>query len=246
MPVDSPTAKSKLREILKVPNPKDNCTAMRHLSTDTGAIYCMYDLMVAYAKAGRKSREGDKATGPLMFNAAMNPTMCNELGVTKNTAYRWRDRLVELGWIILVKKGEPRGDGKQEPNVYRVVEHDEFITAHPDSCPPYAEPYDLAARDAVREARRFIDDNTGRSFRFVGSDMTTAEAIVEAMSTLTAAEQAEVVQLWKSIEPDLSERPAPHKLPLPPHGLPATSGRIASYLHRKTQLPPHGFAATSA
>jgi Helix-turn-helix domain len=235
----SPTAKNKLHELLKVPNPKENCTAMRHLSTDTGAMYCMYDLMVAYAKAGRKSREGEKAIGPLIFNASMKPTMCNELGVSVNTAYRWCERLQKLGWIVLVKQGNRRDDGRQEPNTYRVVEHDEFIATHLDSCPPYTEPYDLDAKEAVRALRRFVDDTSGRSYRFVGGDRTTLKAVAECMANLTPEEQAEIIEHWKSIEPDPSVQSAPHKLPVP---LQREQAGISTEVTEP--FPTHGFAGT--
>ena len=212
----SPTAKAKLQELLKVPDPKKNCATVRHLSTEGSAIFCMYDVMVGYAKAARKSREGDGATGPLIFNASIKPTMCNELGVSVNTAYRWRDRLKELGWIVLVKEGDRREDGTQEPNTYRVLEHEQFLAAHPNSCPPYTVPYDVNTADAVRALRRFVDDTTGRSFRFVGGDKITAKAIVEVMSSLTDEQRAEILEHWKSIAPDPSVRPTSHKLPVPP------------------------------
>ncbi len=181
----------------------------------------------------------------------MNPTMCNELGVAVNTTYRWRDHLLELGWIVLVKEGTRHEDGTQEPHTYRVLEHEDFIKARPDSCPPGdTAPYDVNTKDAVRELRRFSTDDTGRSFRFLGNNRPArlaSQVLDEWMAHLTEEQRNEITEHWKSIEPDPNDRPAPHKLPLSRHRepQPATSVEVAGrYLQTDSPLPTDGVAAT--
>src|SRR5205085_2140248 len=64
------------------------------------------------------------------------PWLCNAIPISKNHARTVIKELVDAGWLILIREGAHRRDGTQEPNTYRVVEHKEFLKAHPQSCPP--------------------------------------------------------------------------------------------------------------
>jgi hypothetical protein len=122
-----PTAK------IGFPRDPDTCFASRHLSA---THYKVYDVIVACAFSKRREREGNDATGPLIFNASIKPWLCNAVPVSQNYAHIVIDQLLTLGWLILVKEGARRDNGQQAPNEYRVVEHDEFVAAHHGNCPP--------------------------------------------------------------------------------------------------------------
>jgi hypothetical protein len=115
------------------PRDPDTCFASRHLSA---THYKVFSVIVACAYSKRREREGNDATGPLIFNASIKPWLCNAVPVSQNYAHIVIDQLLTLGWLILVKEGARRDNGQQAPNEYRVVEHDEFVAAHPGSCPP--------------------------------------------------------------------------------------------------------------
>src|SRR3989304_5099929 len=95
--------------------PEDCKWWQRHLcATDRMVL----DTMIAFAKAARKSREGDAAKGPLIFKAAVKPTLCNAIPLTYNHTRDIIKRLEKIGWLVLVQKGQQRDDGTQEPNIW--------------------------------------------------------------------------------------------------------------------------------
>jgi hypothetical protein len=100
--------------------------------------FAVYDVMIAFASAARKGREGDEATGPLIFTAAIEPTLANAVNCSADTVSETIPRLLAKGWLILLREGARRPDGKQAPNEYQVVEHRDFALTHPGSCPPYS------------------------------------------------------------------------------------------------------------
>jgi hypothetical protein len=112
-------------------DPKD-CFESRHL---TPAQFKVYHVMRACAHSWRKRREGAKATGPLVFNASVAPWLCNAVPIGRTQAFQLLEDLEALGWIEKTA-GVRRADGKQAPNEYRILEHDEFVSLYPDSCPP--------------------------------------------------------------------------------------------------------------
>src|SRR5207244_2318314 len=71
--------------------------------------------------------------------------------ISSNQARSVLQELVRLGWLILVRTGKNKQDGRQEPNTYRVLEHDEFVQSHPRSCPPnlYAPNFEEAEKYGV-------------------------------------------------------------------------------------------------
>ena len=150
MPANRPTAKT------GIPVKSEDCFSNRHLS---GPEYKVYDVMMAFAVAGRVSREGKDGTGPLLFSASFKPTLVNALAQSVNQTMRMKDRLVELGWLVLVKKGERRATGQQAPDTYRIFTHEEYVAANPGSCPPYEYPpdYDTAQAYGVRHGQRLRD-----------------------------------------------------------------------------------------
>jgi hypothetical protein len=136
-------------------NPED-CYSNRHLS---GPEYKVYDVMMAFAVRGRVSREGKDGTGPLLFSASFKPTLVNALAQSVNQTMRMKDRLVEMGWLVLVKKGARRATGQQAPDTYRIFTHEEYVAANHGSCPPYeyAPDYDTAQAYGVRHGQRLRD-----------------------------------------------------------------------------------------
>ena len=128
-------------------NPKD-CFASRHQSASE---FKVYDAIVACAHHWRTVKEGNNATGPLIFNASVVPWLCNAVALSKNPTRQAVKNLLHQGWLVLLKEGRHRRDGSQEPNEYRVVEHEEFVRLHPGSCPPdiYAPDYETAHAHGV-------------------------------------------------------------------------------------------------
>jgi hypothetical protein len=188
----------------------EDCRAVRHLP---GPEFKVYDQMVAYAYAGRKSREGKEATGPLLFTAAFKPTLCNALALSVNQTYAMRDRLEKLGWIELVADGGKRDDGTDAPDTWRIVEHDEFVKTHPDTCPDNPEPEKPAQRQE-RRTRQASVDGRARIARMI-RDWTTPEshALADAMAKFTDADWAAVREHWGLSEEEW-ERVRPNK-PVP-------------------------------
>jgi hypothetical protein len=115
--------------------PRDpaTCFASRHLSA---THFKVYNVIVACAWHWRHKREGDAATGPLIFNASIVPWLCNAVPLSESYARTMVSEIEQLGWLVLLKEGERRENGRQAPNTYRVVEHAEFVKTHPNTCPP--------------------------------------------------------------------------------------------------------------
>lgn len=130
------------------PRNPDDCFASRHLSS---AQFKVYHVVRNCAWSWRQKKEGDSAAGPLIFNASVIPWLCNAVPISSNQARSVLQELVRLGWLILVRTGKNKQDGRQEPNTYRVLEHDEFVQSHPRSCLPnlYAPNFEEAEKYGV-------------------------------------------------------------------------------------------------
>jgi hypothetical protein len=139
--------------------PRDpaDCYESRHL---TSSQFKVYHVVRNCAWSWRRKKEGDSATGPLIFNASVLPWLCNAVPMSKNFVRKMIGQLVKLGWMILIQEGKHRQDGTQEPNTYRVLEHPEFVTAHPGSCPPnmYAPNFEEAEKYGVRYGDKMQPD----------------------------------------------------------------------------------------
>lgn len=98
------------------------------------AEYKVWDVMKAYAFAAWKAR-GSK--GPLLFSGAIVPTLCNAVPCSRNHADTMIARLHGIGWLIPRDKGKRKANGQMSPTVWELVTHDDFVAAHPGSCPPY-------------------------------------------------------------------------------------------------------------
>ncbi len=127
------------------PRKPEDCFASRHLSASD---FKVYNVIVACAVAGREDREGKGSTGKLIFNASIRPWLCNAVPVSDSYAREILSRLEEQGWLRMINDwpdsfvptNRPRyKDGRgnhQAPNIYEVVTHEDFVAAHPNSCPP--------------------------------------------------------------------------------------------------------------
>lgn len=137
----------------------EDCYANRHL---TGPEYKVYDVMLAFAISGRTSLHGKGSKEPLFFSASIKPTLVNALAMSVNQASRMKDRLLKLGWIVRVKKGERRATGQQAPDTYRIFIHEEYVAAHPGQCPPYeyAPNFETAQALGVRHGQRLREQDS--------------------------------------------------------------------------------------
>ncbi|HTQ59572.1 MAG TPA: hypothetical protein VMI32_05080 [Candidatus Solibacter sp.] len=113
------------------PCKSEDCYAVRHM---TASEFVVYDTMLAFAIAGRKARGGE---GPLIFKTALKPTLANAVNRSINSISEAKDSLVEAGWLRLIREGIRRDDGRQAPNEYEVIKHEQFAASHPGSCPLY-------------------------------------------------------------------------------------------------------------
>jgi hypothetical protein len=197
MPANKPTAKNGF------PCDPKKCRANRHLK---GNEYIVYDAMFGFAIAGRTSLHGDKSTEPLHFNASIKPKLCNALAMSVNNAYKMKDRLVELGWLVLVKEGERRRDGSTAPDTYRIFTHEEFVAANPETCPPYefAPDFETAQAHGLQYGQRLRPSGPVPDNLFpkpTEEQQTTANAIAAFLDSRTPEQQAALVEHWKSRSP---------------------------------------------
>lgn len=115
-----------------IPVAPSDCFASRHLPAH---LYKIYDVMMAFAKAGQKSRRHER----LYFNASI-PSLCNALGVSARTQVDENIKeLCRLGWCSRVGSEKVRrsSTGQPQPHEYDMREHAEYAKRHPDDCPPY-------------------------------------------------------------------------------------------------------------
>jgi hypothetical protein len=197
MPPKHPTAKTGF------PVKPEDCYETRHL---TGPEYKVYDVMMGFARYGRTRREGKDGTGPLLFNASLKPTLCNALAMSTNQTVLMKNRLLELGWIVLVQKGARKPNGQQSPDTYRILEHEEFAAVHPGQCPPYeyAPDFDTAQAYGVRHGQRLRDPGPVPDNLFpkpTEEQQITADAIAAFLDSRTREQQAELVAHWKTRSP---------------------------------------------
>jgi hypothetical protein len=120
------------------------CVARRHMKP---AAFVTYDAMLAAAKAGyaRAKEEGEwpngqrwKETDSLKFYGS-EKTLGNMNNRNRQSESDALDCLEESGWIIPTFPGKQRRrswDGNLQSNEYVVIEHDAFVAANPNSCPP--------------------------------------------------------------------------------------------------------------
>jgi hypothetical protein len=196
MPPKHPTANG-------FPVKPEDCYASRHLK---GNEYMVYDVMLGFAIAGRTSLHGRDSTEPLYFTASIKPKLCNAIAMSKNQTYKLKDRLVELGWLVLVKEGERRRDGSTTPDIYRIFTHEEFAAAHPGTCPPneYAPDYETAQAYGVRYGERLREPGLVPDNLFpkpTEEQQITAEAIAAFLDSRTPEQQAALIEHWKSRSP---------------------------------------------
>jgi hypothetical protein len=166
------------------PRKPEDCFTNRHLKA---AHYQVYDVMYACAFSWRKQREGDNAKGPLIFNASIRPWLCNATVLSENYVRKVVDELVKLGWLKKVNdKPIFNQDGEQNPNVYEVLTHDQFVATHPRSCPDniFAPDFKTAEAYGVKYGQKLTtgrlpenfwpaaDTALGRGIRKIAGDET--------------------------------------------------------------------------
>ena len=197
MPAKRPTGKT------GIAIDPEKCREVRHL---TGPEYKVYDTMLGFAIYGRRCREGKDGTGPLLFNASLKPTLCNALAMSINQTVLMKNRLLELGWIMLVRKGARRSNGQQEPDTYRILTHDEYVENCPGECPPYeyAPNFETAQAYGLRHGQRVSTTGVVPDNLFpkpTEGQQITADAIAEFLESRTPEQQARLVEHWKSRSP---------------------------------------------
>ena len=113
------------------------CVARRHLNA---AAFVTYDAMLAVALAGEKGRKekGEWKQGDSLICFARVTRLANMNDRNKDAENDAINELERLGWILSTKDDQRRRlrAGTFTSNEWRVLTHDEFITDHPDSCPP--------------------------------------------------------------------------------------------------------------
>lgn len=144
------------------PRDPENCFESRHL---TATQFKVYNVMRACAWSWRKKREGNDATGPLIFTASIKPWLCNAVPMSASYLREVLAELCEAGWLVKLTEDKYRDNGEQEPNDYRVIEHADFLKTHPTSCPP--DMYDAHGKksgDRAELPKNFRkDDDLGRA-----------------------------------------------------------------------------------
>jgi hypothetical protein len=122
----------------------------------------MYDTMMAFAKAGQKSRGHNR----LECTASVRPTLCNAYPCAESTAGVLIEKLCDLGWIVKHEGGRDKRTGKKLPNTYEMIEHAEFVAKNPGSCPDYifAPDYESGEAYGLRRGDRRRQDYLPRNF----------------------------------------------------------------------------------
>jgi hypothetical protein len=95
------------------------------------AEFRLYDAMLAICKSYQKPG------GPLATCYAKISTLANAINRSKEQVRAMARKLESMGWIENLHPDQQRGkDGRFETGDWRVLEHDDFLKAHPDDCPP--------------------------------------------------------------------------------------------------------------
>lgn len=183
--------------------PTFTCVARRHLSA---SLFKTYDAMVGLATYWQNQREANgEPRGPLTFSgAAWNLANRND----RNESIE-RDNITnleELGWVVATHEEQRRRSrtGAFATNEWRIIEHGEFVAAHPNSCPPPR--YDaegkpvkpglqprplkkkLLRAQAARHKLKFADDRTESRFLDLMIDLAPTNAETSAQVKVTNAE----------------------------------------------------------
>jgi hypothetical protein len=169
-----------------------DCHESRHLE---GPDYKIWDVMCAAAP---------RKNGERTFYASVEPWLCNAANQSPSAVTATLARLERTGWIIKLNKEPRRGaDGKSLSNIYRVLEHEEFVALHPGSCPDYKLAPDdaTAVQYGVEKGDRIPTGRTPWNFLKdkPAPPSVTRDAIVAWMESLTDAEKQEVVSHWKEL-----------------------------------------------
>ena len=117
------------------PTDKVKCVPRRHIDA---AAFKTYDAMMAVVMSAAKKLEDEgkwKSGDPLptCFVSAMQLANMNNRNKSQEN-----DALAKLerdGWIVCTHEEQRRWRGRMSSNEYRVLTHEEFLAANPDSCP---------------------------------------------------------------------------------------------------------------
>jgi hypothetical protein len=108
---------------------KITCVERRHLS---GALFMTYNALRALAEKNRAESNTDELVVTVSYE-----TLANMNNRNRSQEIKAMKKLVSLGWIVRLSEVQERyAGGNWKRNRYRVLNHDEFFQAHPDSCPP--------------------------------------------------------------------------------------------------------------
>jgi hypothetical protein len=173
----------------------EDCYPNRHLEPN---VFKMYDTMMAFAKAGQKSR----GHAVLECTASVKPTLCNAYNCAESTATELIDRLCELGWVIKAEGGKDERTGQQLSNTYVMLEHEMFVSRNPGSCPPYRFAPDRATAEAVglrRRGDRLKQDYLPRNFWKPETLLGDIDPTTSLSTLATAAFGTAVAEWWNGL-----------------------------------------------
>lgn len=112
------------------------CVARRHMDAE----FRVYDAMLAICKAAAQKLKAEgkwKDGDPLPTCYARTTTLCNMINRTRRPVFDLLQKLEATGWIVDTNpERQRRRNGTFSSNEYRIVEHADFLIAHPHSCPP--------------------------------------------------------------------------------------------------------------
>jgi hypothetical protein len=112
----------------------------------TAAMFKTYDAMVAMCKSGDDYESGDPLT---FYGSERKLANLNDRSAEQES--QALDALEKDGWIIALDKEQGRWrKGRWTTRQYRVLEHDEYVTAHV-GCPPLR--YDEGTGEKLKAGR---------------------------------------------------------------------------------------------
>jgi len=165
------------------------CFARRHMGA---AQFLTYNTMLAVSLAGREENEGK-----LIFKAGAY-WLANANNRSVNQEREALAKLEESGWIVNVRKK------LMGTNWYEVIEHEEFLLKHPNSCPPnrYADNLmaDVLGIDkhspVGRESEEMPDNFAGAKLRAAADSVGWPE-LAEYLGGLDSDARAKILEHWK-------------------------------------------------
>lgn len=193
------------------------------------AEFRLYDVMIAICK------HYQKAGAPLPTCYAKMTTLANKTNRSTEQVRSMLRELEKAGWVENLHPGKRRGKrGRWESVDYRVLEHEDFLKAHPDSCPPNR--YDPETDELIRPGK--VPPALGRTnVRRMLGPAGTQDALPEVLVEVVRQAMAERTATGNPVPVTTTGNPVPVEITATGSPVDTATGNPA--------LPPQEILATA-